>query len=305
MQFRRRPQPVSSRRIVRLLDLRAGAGYLVSVHAPATESRESRSSRRLYTLWTVALLLLAGGGLLCYAILGPYVRTSRLLASYRHSRDTSPYRPPGAIEILAVKRLGHREEAARQLGLYLRLPEMMTPRRREAVVLLGYCRSAGIEGLKSAMADDDPEVRRAAIRALGETKDPRATEVLVRTLGGADCSARVDAARALARLGDRRTVPALLAAMRDESSVVRTEAATALGALSDRRATPELIRALRDRYWTVRRAAVRSLKSTGGDAVLPEITRVAREDPDYHVREAAAEALRSPQSEPPGGPPVR
>ncbi len=258
----------------------------------------------MYIFWGLALVLLAGGALLCSAVVVPFLRTRSAVADYFLLSANAMHRsiriqPPGALETKAVQDLGGEKQAARGLALYLRLPRSLAPHRQSAIVLLGFCGPAGTGGLTRLLGDDDPSVRRAAAASLGRAGDKRAVEPLLEALSDEDCSVKIEAARSLAAGGDRRPVPALIAALRDESSVVRTEAAAALGALGDRRAVPALVRALRDRYWTVRRAAVRSLKRTGGPAVLPEITRVAREDPDYHVRKAAAEAIKRLQSAPP------
>jgi HEAT repeat protein len=96
-----------------------------------------------------------------------------------------------------------------------------TIRSREAVpALLGALRR-----------EADPDVAKAMIQALGASKDPRATDGLMRVLGDSAPPVREAAARELGELGDERAVTALIAATRDSDHEVRLTAVWALDAL--------------------------------------------------------------------------
>ncbi|HEU0054189.1 MAG TPA: M56 family metallopeptidase, partial [Longimicrobium sp.] len=69
--------------------------------------------------------------------------------------------------------------------------------------------------LAGALGDQNVEVRRAAVAALGEQEDPNALQALLGALRDSDAEVRRHAAFALGQIDDREAVPGLLAATRD------------------------------------------------------------------------------------------
>jgi HEAT repeat protein len=105
-----------------------------------------------------------------------------------------------------------------------------------------------------ARHDSDPDVRNAAVEALG-TMDGAAVPVLLSLLPESSATLRLAAARQLGRHADDRAIAALAGLSREEDPRMRSAALTALARLEDSRTIPPLIQALseRDRWspWNV------------------------------------------------------
>jgi len=82
--------------------------------------------------------------------------------------------------------------------------------------------------LTTATKDDDKDVRRAAVAALGSIKDPASIEPLLAALKDSYWFVRSEAAEALGRQKDQRAVKPLLDAVTDEDSNVESSAESAL-----------------------------------------------------------------------------
>jgi HEAT repeat protein len=170
-----------------------------------------------------------------------------------------------------------------------------------------------VKGLIKALGDVEPEIRLAAVRALGALGDARAVEPLVAILeGGGDSLLRQAAAEALGALGDARAVEPLTAALRDAVRAVRRAAAAALGrcgppsdpnvqgwylvALGDwdraaalgEPAVEPLLDALKEGEEHAARALGRI-----GDARAVEPLAAALGSRNYHLRKAAVTALEA------------
>ncbi|HUX06036.1 MAG TPA: HEAT repeat domain-containing protein, partial [Acidobacteriota bacterium] len=179
----------------------------------------------------------------------------------------------------------------------------------KALAKLGEARA--LEPLIKALGDHDKDVRKAAAKGLrtlgepqwlelvkgddddferlGESKDARAVEPMIKALGDGEVSVRWAAAEALGKLGDARAVEPLIKALGDGEGSVRRAAAEALGNLGDDRAVEPLIKAL-GREGSVRRVSAEALGKLGDvRAVEPLIKALG--DGEGSVRLAAAEAL--------------
>lgn len=147
--------------------------------------------------------------------------------------------------------------------------------------------------IAAADASGDPgahEAAVAAVRVLGEIRDPRAEPVLIGLLAGADdLDLRARAAAALGAVGGSQAPPALRAALRDDAWQVRAQAAVSLGALGDRGGIEALSTAIEDPHWWVRRncaEALGELGEPGREALL----RLAA-SPDRYVRDRCCAVL--------------
>lgn len=124
------------------------------------------------------------------------------------------------------------------------------PQRVKAAQQLGKCgRKAGKKAIRSlvrAVDDADPEVRAAAVEALGQLRDEEGLEPLLRGMQDEDEGVRLAAAEAAPLFRDRRAIEPLLAALNDREPLVRVAACEALGKLAAREAVPALVERLLD-----------------------------------------------------------
>ena len=131
--------------------------------------------------------------------------------------------------------------------------------RAKAVGRLAAMRDgAGAKGLAAAMKDEDPAVRRAALKGL--------------------------------KLSGRQGVPGLLEALRDKETDIRSEAASALEALGVGEAEGAMLNALSDPQPSVKYKALGYFIEKGGPALPGVLGRLAC-DQDQGVRAAALSAL--------------
>lgn len=180
---------------------------------------------------------------------------------------------------------------------------------------------ASIPPLSVSAKSANRPVKKAAIKTLGEIRDPGALDILFEIHKNADDEIKMVIDEALGKIQDSRSVDLLISDLDSRSKEIRYAAASALGIIKDRRAVDPLIRVLNDEYEWVRQAAAKALGQIGdkkaidsfidlldskerqlnytaiealgniGDAsvVDPLITALAHDD--AFVRKAAAEAL--------------
>lgn len=157
-----------------------------------------------------------------------------------------------------------------------------------------------VPALIKLLADENADLRSAAIEALGAIADPASAEPLVSALSRPHRSAQgttehESLARALARLGTAAVKP-LIQALASENSQTRRWAACALGMIKDPQALDPLTEKLDDSRSEVRKAAALALGEIGDlRAVKRLVHALANRDPD--TRRAASEALGVLRSE--------
>ena len=285
--------------------------------AESTPEKKSAPRKQLL-LGALAASLALAVVILSWLVIIPVTRVRAALA---RASAGGPGGPGGRGHIgQAADELGDPERAARQLGVYLRMPEFLAPERLAATAALGFCGRYAVPRLTGLLDDQDPAVRRAATLALGNTGaagaggavepliaaleredllacaasalgalgDARAAGPLSRKLGHPDQAVRRDLSRAMAALGSA-SVDALLAALAGPDSLAREAAAEALGLVGDARAARPLAGALEDKNARVREKAAWAL---GRIKVFSPALIAALEDEATPVRAAAAEALR-------------
>ena len=139
----------------------------------------------------------------------------------------------------------------------------------EAALALSFMGSAAVPVLRDALDEDDPVVRREALRSLGKLRERASTDPQI-------------------------VIPELLEALQDPDLTVREVAATYLGIVRDNPAkeVPGLIGAVGDEEAPVRRAAAVALAAYGAQAqpAVPALKK-ATKDPDEDVRREAGRAL--------------
>ncbi len=152
-----------------------------------------------------------------------------------------------------------------------------------------YKDSAAVPGLLDALGDDDPRIRTAAVKALGEIGDPAAVPQLLHIMNTErDGDIRWLATGALGKIGSA-AVPGLLNMLRDEDWKVRRSAADAIWAMREPGAVPGLLAALQDRNDVVRQAVAGALDAIGEGAVQPLIEALSSRDPQ--INRTAADYL--------------
>lgn len=165
--------------------------------------------------------------------------------------------------------------------------------QRTAVRILGQLDHAGAAVPLLALAESDTEMdlRRAALFAVGRV----ATDELAPRLGalaaGQHRRLRDVAAWALARLGTRSALTELTKLLDNSLPVVRVYAVLGLGRTGDARWTPRAVTLLHgDRSPSVRSAAAQALANLGGSSAITNLVASVR-GPDEQVAAAAIVAL--------------
>lgn len=141
-------------------------------------------------------------------------------------------------------------------------------RRRASEYLARYPHPRHRGTLIETLHDDDPQVVRHAVAALGACGDVEAVAQLEPLLLSSDHELRVVVAVSLARLGASQGGEALVRLTHDRDGNVRRLAALALGELADPAFVEPLIRLLDDNH-TVATAALVSLPKVAGEGVVP------------------------------------
>lgn len=113
--------------------------------------------------------------------------------------------------------------------------------------------------------NEDPDVRVAAARALGELHGAPPATVLGRVSKSDDAEKRLRAVETLSHLAGPDAVEPLIAALRDTHDRVRAKAAQGLGRLADPRASVALVSMLadRDQLWDTQLEAADALAQLG------------------------------------------
>lgn len=142
-------------------------------------------------------------------------------------------------------------------------------------------RGATVKDNVRNLTNEDPEVRRKAVVALGERRNADVTNILCAVLEtDKDPLVRAAAAEALGKIGNPSAIPTLVKALDDERYMVRWDAVKALGELKAGPAIPNLERVAKtDRQSDVRLAAVNALGKIGGkEAIGPLIDVLSDKD---------------------------
>jgi len=141
-----------------------------------------------------------------------------------------------------------------------------------------------VPALLDMLASDTHATAVAAVKILGEIRDPRATVFIVILLRESEnVNMRAQAAAALGKLGGPEARAALETALQDPGWQVRSQAAKALGRLAAPGTAPLLARAIFDSSWWVRVNCAEALAELG-DEGWRELRRLTQAS-DRYVRE--------------------
>lgn len=163
--------------------------------------------------------------------------------------------------------------------------------RRAAIRSLGQHRHrASLPTLREALRDADAEVRAAALEGLSEMQDAASADAIAALLKDPNKEVRAHAIDALTNLELAAPPAGLREALKDPDAEVRHQAAHAVGHFEDAAAVPALRAMLDDTNAEVREAAVEALASIRNEPAIQALI-VALKAKDPKVRQAAADAL--------------
>jgi len=150
------------------------------------------------------------------------------------------------------------------------------------------------EVLVKFLDDPDIEVKGSAVEELGESKNLKATQPLLKLLNDSNEAEEIrkEAIEALGKLGDKLAFESLLKAWKDESEIsVQLTAVEALGNLGDKRAVEPLIEALKEKNSFVPEFAVIALDKLGDKRAVEPLIEVLLDQSRVTPKQAAAVAL--------------
>jgi HEAT repeat protein len=144
----------------------------------------------------------------------------------------------------------------------------------------GTDRAAGV--LRELISEEDPELRRIAVRALGHAQGATAAALAAGRLDDPDPSVRAAAAEALADVDPEHAVARLVETLSDPDSAVRAAAAHALGRIG-RPAVPAVAMALE--HPETESGALLALERLPTDGHVDRVRRNARESVNSALRD--------------------
>ncbi|MEW6321202.1 MAG: Npt1/Npt2 family nucleotide transporter [Acidobacteriota bacterium] len=189
------------------------------------------------------------------------------------------------------------------LLLHHESPEVRVRALRLAEALGPKAAQAWLAGIERSLADEDGEVRLAAVRALAAVRHEEAVELMRPYLTSDDPRLAITAAASLAsstKEADVRaaedTLQRLASDTRSQAAPVRREVAHALGRLHQPRFRPLLVPLIYDRDVTVAREAILSAERLGGGDFLfvPPLVALLRN----HLLKGAARKVLVSYGEP-------
>lgn len=201
-------------------------------------------------------------------------------------------RGPEVVTLAAASALArYRDRGA--LRWLLRHPAALE--RRPSPSLIGVLRAFGPAALPDLAAAldqgfDSHRIERAVVETLGMGRYRPARSALEKRAATGDPEVRVAAVRALGRLQVMESGMALLGALEDETWQVRAQAARSLGLIGATAAVPALSARLTDRSWWVRHHSAYALRALGAEG-MTALRQVVGSSDDLYARDMAKAAL--------------
>jgi HEAT repeat protein len=168
--------------------------------------------------------------------------------------------------------------------------------RLQAAKKLGELKDLkAVDPLVKALNDEDANVRKAVANALGKIGDAKAIEPLINRLYDEDSEVVKSTLHALINIGIPSIEP-LARLLRTANTQIRILAATGLGSIGSSRAVDPLIAATRDSEPKVRKAVVIALGKFNDSRAVEAIANMMN-DEDPGVVNAAAQASRGSEKQ--------
>jgi len=163
--------------------------------------------------------------------------------------------------------------------------------RERAMETLQDFEDSLIEGVVKLLADEETDVRIAAMQLASAFDDRRLVEPVLALMQDDDWWVRITAAAMLGRLADPRGIPPLLAALNNED--LRWTAIGSLAQIGDVRTLKPIIDCLSDPAPEVRLEVLNALERFADERTKPILETCAKTDKSLEVRERATQVLVS------------
>jgi HEAT repeat protein len=151
-----------------------------------------------------------------------------------------------------------------------------------------------VEEVARRIEDPQPDVRLDAVRALAESKDPRAHEYLMQAVGDSDPRVAATAVDALGRMGakDASTFLAQRLFLAGSSPGLRQHILVALGRIRDPAAARPILEFFQgETDPKIRGTAIRVIGEIGDDSTLPELRPLGAQEKDPQMKSLVQDAV--------------
>jgi HEAT repeat protein len=149
--------------------------------------------------------------------------------------------------------------------------------RSRAAMAIKRMGLGAVEALKSALEDNDANVRFWAAICLGNLRDRNHSKILLEKLQDRDIGVRIAALRALREIGDPHVASKLFEALSQPSEQIRDLIYDILKDFGTH-SIPYLMESLSSEYWMGRALAAQALTEMGSEAVFPLVSALESQD---------------------------
>jgi HEAT repeat protein len=159
-------------------------------------------------------------------------------------------------------------------------------------------KGTSIDDFVKRLESDDPEKRLEAVKNLGASKDNKAVEYLIQTLGDPDVRVQAKSVDMLGQLRATEASPVLIQHLflRSTDGKMKQRILAALGKIGDDRAARPIVEFLqRDLDPETRGTAIFALGEIGSPEALDTLARIGEGDENQTVRRLANEAAQKVQ----------
>jgi HEAT repeat protein len=191
-----------------------------------------------------------------------------LMTLIRDSKD--------AVANMAARSLSRNQNAS--LALLIRLfGDKEWKLRSRAAMAIKRMGPGVADALRSALEDNDANVRFWAAICLGNLRDRNNSKILLEKLHDRDIGVRIAALRALREIGDPNVASKLFEALSQPSEQIRDLIYDILKDFGTH-SIPYLMESLSSEYWMGRALAAQALTEMGSEAVFPLVSALESED---------------------------
>ncbi len=181
-----------------------------------------------------------------------------------------------AVANMAARSLSRHPKSS--LALLIRLfGDKEWKMRSRAAMAIKRMGTGAAEALKSALEDNDSNVRFWAAICLGNLRDRSHSKILLEKLQDRDIGVRIAALRALREIGDPHVASKLFEALSQPSEQIRDLIYDILKDFGTH-SIPYLMESLSSEYWMGRALAAQALTEMGSEAIAPLVNALESQD---------------------------